>query len=299
MTSESARTQIDGSDEPRSGSLGSTIKSNSEAEARSEEANIGRDEQKEQSADEVQDEWEPPGFEAQTEFRSRERRTKSRKVPDLYYRRKFVEDGLVSTHLEAGRVDTRGTRVWVVSSLRTVSGPIFLSRARWRRGRSMPLVLTFESGSNLERIEKATFRVSRLRSIVIPSSVLVLSESSFLRCQSLEAVIFESGSKLERIETSAFVESGLKSIEIPSSVIVLNESSFEGCAFLESVTFESGSRLERIGKSAYARSGLKSIDIPSSVIVLNESSFALCKSLESVIFESGSRLERIENSAFY
>jgi hypothetical protein len=39
---------------------------------------------------------------------------------------------------------------------------------------------------------------------LIPSSVVVLGNSSFFRCISLESVIFESGSRLERIEGSAF-----------------------------------------------------------------------------------------------
>jgi hypothetical protein len=103
-----------------------------------------------------------------------------------------------------------------------------------------------------------------LKSIVIPSSVIVLPESSFAKCQSLESVLFESGSRLERIEQSAFEKSGLKSIVIPSSVIVLSESSFAKCESLGSVTFETGSKLERIEKSAFYESGLKSIVIPPS-----------------------------------
>jgi hypothetical protein len=136
------------------------------------------------------------------------------------------------------------------------------------------------------------------RSIVIPSSVIVLGKQSFYECKSLESVTFESGSRLERIEESAFFRSGLRSVLIPSSVIVLGKWNFYQCNSLESVTFESDSRLERIEESAFFRSGLKSILIPSSVVVLGEWSFRGCKSLESVTFESDSRLERIEESAF-
>jgi hypothetical protein len=136
------------------------------------------------------------------------------------------------------------------------------------------------------------------RSIMIPSSVVVLGKESFYECKSLGSVTFEGGSRLERIEESAFRESGLKSIEIPSSVVILGKGSFAGCRSLESVTFESGSRLERIEKSAFRESGLKSIEIPSSVVVLGISSFFQCRFLKSITFESGSRLERIEESAF-
>jgi hypothetical protein len=111
--------------------------------------------------------------------------------------------------------------------------------------------VTFESGSRLERIEGSAFHESGLKSILIPSSVVVLGKWSFYQCKSLESVTFESGSRLERIEESTFHESGLKSILIPSSIVVLGKSSFGWCKSLESVTFESGSRLERIEESMF------------------------------------------------
>jgi hypothetical protein len=55
---------------------------------------------------------------------------------------------------------------------------------------------------------------------------IVLSESSFGWCWSLESVIFESGSRLEQIERFAFCESGLKSIVIPSSRPFIAYSAF-------------------------------------------------------------------------
>jgi hypothetical protein len=165
-------------------------------------------------------------------------------------------------------------------------------------------VVAFERDSSLEGICDSGFRESELRSIVVPSSVVVLGKESFHGCRSLESVTFESGSRLERIERSAFsgtviFSNKLKSVLIPSSVVVLGKRSFGQCKSLESVTFESGSRLERIEKRAFQGSGLRSILIPSSVVVLGKESFHWCKSLESVIFESVSRLERIEESAFF
>jgi hypothetical protein len=136
------------------------------------------------------------------------------------------------------------------------------------------------------------------RSIVIPSSVVVLGKSCFHECKSLESVIFESRSRLERIEEKAFQSSGLKSIVIPSSVVIMGESSFQWCASLESVTFESGARFERVEGSAFSGSGLQSIVIPSSVVVLQKECFSGCASLESVTFDSYSRLERIDECVF-
>jgi hypothetical protein len=75
-----------------------------------------------------------------------------------------------------------------------------------------------------------------LKSIEIPSSVVVLGKWSFYECKSLESVTFESGSRLERIEESAFSWSGLKSIEIPSSVILLGKESFSWWTSVKSVS---------------------------------------------------------------
>jgi hypothetical protein len=67
--------------------------------------------------------------------------------------------------------------------------------------------VTFESGSRLERIQEWAFYHSGLKSILIPSSVVVLGKWSFSGCKSLESVAFESGSRLERIEESMFAGS--------------------------------------------------------------------------------------------
>jgi hypothetical protein len=129
-------------------------------------------------------------------------------------------------------------------------------------------------------------------------SVVVLRESSFSGCNSLESVMFENGSKLEQIKESVFSESGLRSIQIPSSVVLLGKSIFLRCTSLEAVVFERDSQLARIEESAFFGSGLRSIQISSSVILLDKSSFSWCNSLETVIFERNLHLKRIEDFAF-
>jgi hypothetical protein len=172
--------------------------------------------------------------------------------------------------------------------------------------RSLKSVI-FGNGSRLERIDVSAFSCmdlacrasrSRLKSIVIPSSVVVLGAWSFAGHRSLEWVRFEARSQLERIEAHAFSETGLRSIVIPSSVILLGNGSFSRCKSLESVIFENGSRLQRIESSPFSECGLKSIIVPSSVIVLGNGGFSQCEWLASVAFKSDSQLERIEQRAF-
>jgi hypothetical protein len=167
--------------------------------------------------------------------------------------------------------------------------------------------MTFESGSRLERIEEQAFCESGLKSIWIPSSVVVLGKSSFRDCKSLESVTFESGSRLERIEESAFQWTGLISIEIPGSVTFIEGSVFAAVS-LNSISVSpddtrflvrEGLLEDFDGSTIYRYFGsCRSIVVPSSVVVLGSWCFYQCKSLESVSFESGSRFERIEESAF-
>jgi hypothetical protein len=159
----------------------------------------------------------------------------------------------------------------------------------------------------VERIEESAFAVFGLRSIVIPSSVVVLSKRSFYGCYFLESVTFESGSRLERIGEFAFHMSGLISIEIPESVVFVCDAPF-GARYLCSISVSQDNRHFRIrgsfledicGATIYQYFGsCTSVVIPSSIVVLGKWSFCLCRSHESVTFESGSRMERIEESAF-
>jgi hypothetical protein len=199
----------------------------------------------------------------------------------------FEKSGLKS-------IEIPGSVTFIDSSVFAYASVSFISVSPDNRGfRVRECFLETFDGSRIYRY------FGPCRSIVIPSSVVVLGKWSFYNCKSLESVRFEGGSRLEQIEECAFQQSGLQSIEILSSVLVLGVASFRWCKALEAVAFEAGCRLERIEGRAFFGSGLKSVGIPSSVVELGKESFCKCASLESVRFESDCRLERIEESAFY
>jgi hypothetical protein len=167
--------------------------------------------------------------------------------------------------------------------------------------------VTFESGSQLERIEESAFRDSGLRSIVIPSSVVVLGKECFYCSRSLESVTFENSSRLERIEDSAFWGTRIQSIVIPERVAFLSGSAL--CVqSLTSISISPDHQYLRMrGDFIEDKSGSTIlryvgtcvvIVIPPSVTVLGPHSFYWCKSVGFVTVEKGSRLERIERSAF-
>jgi hypothetical protein len=141
-------------------------------------------------------------------------------VSSNFSRQIYIEDGVVLRNCSSIRTSGESGRAWVASPLKrcllskAVSPPSAVHEA------------VFERGSELEKIAESGFRESQLKSIVIPSSVLILGESSFRACDWLRSVVFEHGSRLERIGKWAFKESGLRSIVIPSSVRVFGRIEF-------------------------------------------------------------------------
>jgi hypothetical protein len=176
------------------------------------------------------------------------------------------------------RIDEWAFRESGLRSIVIPSSVVVLGRSSFFECKSLGFV-RFGRDSRLERVEESAFYgneppPNQLKSIEIPSSVVVLGKWCFHQCQSLESVAFESGSRLKKIGGAAFEGSKLKSIQIPSCVVVLGKRSFSWCKALESVTFESGSRLEQIKEGVFSCSGLKSIVIPQHVAFLCGSAFA-------------------------
>jgi hypothetical protein len=81
----------------------------------------------------------------------------------------------------------------------------------------------FESGSILSRIEKGALRGTGLISIEIPSSVEILGENCFIKCESLTSPTFESQSIMSRTGKHGFDLAGLTEIVIPPSVDIFGD----------------------------------------------------------------------------
>jgi hypothetical protein len=101
-------------------------------------------------------------------------------------------------------------------------------------------IVRFDAASKLLQIETFAFSHSELlRSICIPSPVLVLHDSYFSSCCGLRQIVFERGSQRRRIESGAFASYHSWHICIPSLV-----SSIDGSAFIWSpnvqITVEAG-----------------------------------------------------------
>jgi hypothetical protein len=130
------------------------------------------------------------------------------------YRRIVVRDGVVEARTRGMQESRSISRAWIPESISKVTARYFygLKQFHW---------ITFESNSQLTRIESKAFSSSSLQSIVIPRNVEILGSSCFSSCKSLISISFESNSRVTRIESDAFSNSSLQSIMIPCSVEIL------------------------------------------------------------------------------
>jgi hypothetical protein len=84
------------------------------------------------------------------------------------------------------------------------------------------------------------FESARLRHIVIPDGIQVVSERAFFNCEYLVSVTFV-GSSLKVIEAEAFSGCVMPSITFPTSLTRIGPFAFRNCPFLRQVEF-SGSK---------------------------------------------------------
>jgi hypothetical protein len=172
---------------------------------------------------------------------------------------------------------------------------------------SLPAI-AFEPGSSITCIPNSTFAEFRLlRSICIPSSVKILGQYCFARCESLSVVTFESGSRLSQIEPLAFETCpSLFSISLPSRVDTLSGSVFAFCRLKAISVADDNGHLkvngtfltDLEGVSIIRNFGRGSVLIGRYITRLDHYSFSGCDEISSVMFESGSGLPRIEERAF-
>lgn len=95
--------------------------------------------------------------------------------------------------------------------------------------------VTFEEG--LTYIGYGSFAVTKLKEVVLPSSIESIEFNAFNGCDDLENIVLNQG--LQKIDSGAFGHcSKIEEIVIPASVSEMNESAFTNCENLEYVIFE-------------------------------------------------------------
>jgi len=124
------------------------------------------------------------------------------------------------------------------------------------------------------------FANSDITSVVISEGIDYILPSAFNDCSRLKNLVLPSS--VRNIGHSAFQNcSALESVTLPDSLLWLGAFAFNGCR-LKSINLPSGLRL--IDEYALSVNDFQSITIPDSVYVLNESVLSNCLKLESVTF---------------
>lgn len=150
----------------------------------------------------------------------------------------------------------------------------------------------------IKEIGESAFIYTKIKEILVPSSVSKIHDFAFKNCSELTKIEFKKDSKLEFICKGAFYASGITSIIVPDQVKIIGEEAFGHCKKLKKVEFSENSKLALIGKAAFNNSRLKAIIIPKHVERIVAEAFCECFQLKKVEFSKNSELKIIENNAF-
>lgn len=125
-------------------------------------------------------------------------------------------------------------------------------------------------GKNVTKIAKAAFSVSKVESVVFPSTVRIIGTQSFIYSPDLIDVSFADGSQLWSIDSGAFAYcEKLETVELPEGLIYLYDEAFKYCRSLESVS------------------------VPESVGIFGDRVFFSCENLVSIAFDPDIQLSSI------
>lgn len=133
----------------------------------------------------------------------------------------------------------------------------------------------------------------RVTNIVIPDTVSIIGNDTFVNCSALKEVNFPKN--LEIIETSAFQNSAIESAIIPDNVTKIESTSFYNCSKLK--TIHIGNSVNSIGINAFAEcTNATDVQISSSVKTIYENSFRGIKDV--FVDNTKENLEIIHESGF-
>lgn len=177
-------------------------------------------------------------------------------------------------------------------------------------------------GKNVTKIAKGSFVISKVESVVFPSTVRIIGTQSFIYSPDLVDVSFADDSQLWSIDSGAFAYCeklatvelpegliylyneafkycrSLESVSVPESVGIFGDRVFFSCENLVSIAFDPDIQLSSIGKYACADcSKLEQVTIPNSVQRIKDFAFYGTK-IKQLDFGSNSQLTTIGELAF-
>lgn len=114
------------------------------------------------------------------------------------------------------------------------------------------------NGIAVTQIGSKAFQYTRIKTIIVPSSVTSIGDRAFEGCSNLTTVTFAEGSRLEQIGENAFKDcKKLTSITLSSHVNVIGSYAFYRCESLASITFEgTAAKWKTVRKGSYWNYGI-------------------------------------------
>jgi len=149
--------------------------------------------------------------------------------------------------------------------------------------------------NDVKTIDDYTFwAASKLTSIILPDSLVLIGQRAFNGCDGLTSVIIPNS--VTSIGNYAFnLCKSLSSVTLGNSIKTIDEGAFGGCYAITSITIPNS--VISIGKSAFGQcDNLSSIIIPNSVTSIGNRAFISCTGLTSVII--GNSVTSIGEYAF-
>ena len=142
------------------------------------------------------------------------------------------------------------------------------------------------NGYMVTSIGDRAFRVTSIKSFVMPNTVVSVGYRAFYRCADLESITVSNA--LTTIADMAFTEcTSLKAIALPESIAEIGALAFKECSNIESIEIPVTAPLEVIQQGCFMGcSKLTSFTIPNLVTTIKDCAFQECTSLTSLYIPS-------------
>ena len=157
------------------------------------------------------------------------------------------------------------------------------------------IILDLSKITNLTIIPESAFaNCTKLKSIILPDTIIRIEDNAFYNCTSLEEFTFPES--IQEIGKKAFANcSSLNSIVLPDKITELPENLFSGCSNLQEISLSD--KVNKIGKSCFSGcEQLKSINLQNEILEISEGLFLDCKNLEQIVFSE--KIKKISKNAF-
>lgn len=144
------------------------------------------------------------------------------------------------------------------------------------------------------KIGESCFESLEIKSVIIPSTVTNIGDSSFYGCTNLTSITIPNN--VTNIGAYAFHDCiNLASVVIPDSVTTIGDRAFKNCKSLESITLPD--KIHNIGVHTFwGCTSLKSIKFPAKLSTIGIYAFNECYNLKSITLPE--ELYCIESGAF-